>query len=558
MRSPRTASSRGLGIATLNALAELCWRRRPHPGVELLAGTDAFDATQFHASDRVVLVGAFIPFLKELKRRHQPYLVLEQNPDALKPEEMAFYRPADAAPEIVPLADVLLITGATLINDTLEDLLLLARPEARVTVLGPTVGMLPDAFLARGADILGSVRITAPDAFLDLLAEGGSAPHFLGHSAEKIVLAKKAVATARVAWTEKTVIPSQAGTHRSSNLASNGSRPSPNEAREAAMAERLGGGEWSFEVNEDWAKIPDEITLGDCAAVGVDSKDNVYAFNRGDHPVAVFDKDGNLLRTWGEGVFTRPHGVHVAPDDTIWLTDDGDHTVRHCTLDGKVLMTLGVPGKPAPFMSGEPFHRCTHTALSPQCDHVFVSDGYGNARIHRYSIDGKLEKSWGESGTDPGQFNIAHNICCDPQGWVYLADRENHRVQVFDGNGKYETQWNNLHRPNGMCLGPNGGHGTDPLCYIGEGGPAGEINKDWPNIGARVSIHTLKGKVVARLGKPHGGMLPGQFTSPHGIAVDSHGNIFVGELTGRSWSRFSKDPMPKKLRVIHKLAKVAA
>src|SRR5207302_721091 len=106
--------------------------------------------------------------------------------------------------------------------------------------------------------------------------------------------------------------------------------------REGAMAERLGSGEWTFEVNEDWAKIPDEIVLGDCAAVGVDSKDNVYAFNRGDHPIAVFDKDGNLLRTWGEGVFTRPHGVHVAPDDTIWLTDDGDHTVRHCTLDCRV------------------------------------------------------------------------------------------------------------------------------------------------------------------------------------------------------------------------------
>ena len=325
------------------------------------------------------------------------------------------------------------------------------------------------------------------------------------------------------------------------------------------MAERLGSGEWSFEVEENWAKIPDEIVLGDCAAVGVDSKDNVYAFNRGDHPIAVFDKDGNLLRTWGEGVFTRPHGVHVAPDDTIWLTDDGDHTVRHCTLDGRVLMTIGVPGKPAPFMSGEPFHRCTHTALSPNCDRLYISDGYGNARIHKYTIDGRREFSWGESGTDPGQFNIAHNICCDPEGWVYLADRENHRVQVFDGNGKWETTWHNLHRPNGMCLGTNHGHGHAPLCYIGEGGPAGDINKDWPNIGARVSIHTLKGEVLARLGKPHGGLGAGQFTSPHGIAVDSRGNIFVGELTTRSWSRFSKEPVPKtQLRVIHRLRKAAA
>jgi uncharacterized protein (DUF4213/DUF364 family) len=183
--------SRAVGIATLNALAELCWRRRPNPAVALLAGADAFDASEIREGDRVVLVGAFIPFLKALKRRHQPYLVLEQNPAALKAEEMPFYRPADLAPEVVPGADVLLISGATLLNDTLEDLLALAAPAARVTVLGPTVGMLPDAFLARGADILGTVRITRPDAFLDLLAEGGSAPHFLGQSAEKIVLARR-------------------------------------------------------------------------------------------------------------------------------------------------------------------------------------------------------------------------------------------------------------------------------------------------------------------------------------------------------------------------------
>jgi sugar lactone lactonase YvrE len=162
--------------------------------------------------------------------------------------------------------------------------------------------------------------------------------------------------------------------------------------------------------------------------------------------------------------------------------------------------------------------------------------------------------SWGEPGTDPGQFNVPHNICCDPDGWVYVADRENHRVQVFDGNGKFETQWNNLHRPNGMCMAA----GPDPLVYIGEGGPSGEINKDWPNIGPRVSIHTSKGKVLARLGKMHAGLNPGQFTSPHGMAVDGHGNIYVGELSARVWPRLSKEPAPKRLRVLHKLVKIAA
>ena len=111
------------------------------------------------------------------------------------------------------------------------------------------------------------------------------------------------------------------------------------------MTVQLGSGEYTFEVNENWAKVPEEITLGDCAAVGVDRQNRVYAFNRGEHPVAVFDAEGNLLRTWGEGVFRRPHGVHMGPDDTIHLTDDGDHTVRKCTLDGKVLMISRHPGR---------------------------------------------------------------------------------------------------------------------------------------------------------------------------------------------------------------------
>jgi len=185
---------RAVGIAALNALAELCWRRRPHPETELRLGVDAFDASEIRPGERVVVVGAFVPFLKELKRRGQPYLVLEQDPATLKPDEMPYFRPAERAPEVVPQADVLLITGSTLVNATLEDLMSLARPQARVTVVGPTVGLLPDAFLARGADILGSVRITEPDAFLDLLAEGGSGYHFFGRSAQKVALVRRPTA----------------------------------------------------------------------------------------------------------------------------------------------------------------------------------------------------------------------------------------------------------------------------------------------------------------------------------------------------------------------------
>jgi uncharacterized protein (DUF4213/DUF364 family) len=182
---------RAVGIAAMNALADTCWRRRPHPETELRYGIDAFDATEIHASDNVVVVGAFVPFLRELKRRRQPFLVLEQDPATLKPDELPFFRPPEQAATVVPEADVLLITGTTLINDTLEELLALAKPTARVTMVGPTVSLLPDAFLRRGADILGTVRITEPDAFLDVLAEGGSGYHFLGRTAQKVVLVRR-------------------------------------------------------------------------------------------------------------------------------------------------------------------------------------------------------------------------------------------------------------------------------------------------------------------------------------------------------------------------------
>ena len=314
----------------------------------------------------------------------------------------------------------------------------------------------------------------------------------------------------------------------------------------------LGTGAYRYEVVDQWAKLPPGREFNaDVAAVGVDAQDRVYAFNRGAHPMVVFDRDGNFLRSWGEGVFHRPHGVHMAADDTLWLTDDGDHTVRHCTLDGTVLLTIGIPGAPTPYMSGEPFHRCTHTALSPQGD-LYVSDGYGNARVHKFAPNGTRLLSWGEPGTDPGQFNIPHNICCDRNGWVYVADRENHRVQVFDGNGRYETQWTNMGRPSGLYL-ERGGQGR---FYIGEVGGAISVNFDVPNIGPRVSIYSAKGEMLARLGQRAAGLALGQFISPHGLAVDSRGDIYVGEVSFTNWGR--RGPIPPGLRSLQKLVRVSS
>ena len=308
----------------------------------------------------------------------------------------------------------------------------------------------------------------------------------------------------------------------------------------------LGSGEHRYRVVENWAKLPDGWNLTDVASVAVDSKDRIYVFNRGDHPMVVLDRDGNFITSWGEGLFNRAHGLHIDADDNLYCTDDGDHTVRKCTTDGKVLLTIGIPNKPAPFMSGEPFHRCTHTALSPKGE-IYVSDGYGNACVHKYTPDGKLMKTWGEPGTDPGQFNIVHNIATDADGWVYVADRENHRVQVFDGNGKYETQWNNLHRPCALyCCG-----GKQPNFIIGELGPGMPVNRKVPNLGPRLSIVDAKGKRIARLGGENGpGLEAGKFLAPHGIALDSKGDIYVGEVGVTDWkTSFPDTPMPPEVGV---------
>src|SRR5215475_5081938 len=317
----------------------------------------------------------------------------------------------------------------------------------------------------------------------------------------------------------------------------------------------VGSGVYTHEPVENWAKLPPGWSFKEIGGVGVDRHDNVFVFNRGEHPMIVFDCDGNFLRSFGEGMFPRAHGVFMPPDDTIWLTDDGDHTVRQCTLEGKVLLTLGISGKPAPFMSGEPFHRCTHTAMSPQGD-IYVSDGYGNSRVHKYAPNGKLLLSWGGPGTDPGEFNIAHNITCDADGWVYVADRENHRVQVFDGNGKYEAQWVNMHRPSGLYLMP----GKCPICFIGEIGPYLNFNREAPNLGPRVSVVDHQGKLLTRLGLiPGAGTKPGQFTSPHGLAVDSRGDLYVAEVAFTAWpSLFPDKPPQADLRSLQKLEKVPA
>jgi hypothetical protein len=316
----------------------------------------------------------------------------------------------------------------------------------------------------------------------------------------------------------------------------------------------LGSPPFQYELVPNWGELPYDFTRQDVAALAVDGDDRVYVFNRGEHPMMVLDSNGRFLRSWGERIFKRPHGLHIGRDGAVYCTDDGDHTVRKFSPEGRLLLEIGVPGKPAPFMSGRPFHRCTHTALSPGGD-IYVSDGYGNACIHRYSPDGRLLKSWGRSGSGAGEFYIPHNLHCDREGWLFIADRENHRIQVFDADGKFETQWGNLHRPCALCASNDGAR----RFYVGEAGPALRATLEFPNLGPRISILDGEGALIARLGDLPAGANVGRFIAPHGIAVDSRGDLYLGQVSFTGWPAIFPDiPCPAHLPTLHKLRPLIA
>lgn len=177
-----------LGIAALNALSTLCWDKVGTKGCELVKGVDAFDEVELTKGDKVVVVGALTPILKRLIKEEIDFRVLEMDSSTLKEHELPFYSPPSEADKYIPNADLLVITGVTLINNTLEGLLSLVKKGAKVIVTGPTASMLPDAFFKRGVTVLGGIIVTKPDEVLDVISEAGSGYHFFGKSAERLVI----------------------------------------------------------------------------------------------------------------------------------------------------------------------------------------------------------------------------------------------------------------------------------------------------------------------------------------------------------------------------------
>jgi len=297
--------------------------------------------------------------------------------------------------------------------------------------------------------------------------------------------------------------------------------------------------DFGYQADDHWAKLPDGWSWKEVAAVAADGHDRVFVFNRGEHPVMVFERDGTFLSSWGEGLFVRPHGIFIGPDESVYCTDDLDHTVRKFTPSGSLLLTLGNSGQASDTGAtstdfrtirhvGPPFHYPTNLALSPAGE-MYVSDGYGNARVHKFAADGRLLFSWGQPGSGPGQFRIPHGIVVGSDGTVYVADRENSRIQLFNCAGEYVAEWTDVARPCQIFI------DADGRLYVAElGFRAGMWSGTHPPspeaTGGRVSVFDRNGELLARWGGGRNPCAAGDFFAPHGIWVDSRGDVYVAEV----------------------------
>ena len=284
---------------------------------------------------------------------------------------------------------------------------------------------------------------------------------------------------------------------------------------------QLGTGKYTYELIRDFFKLPAGQTFGLVSRVAADAQDRVYVFQRKDPPVVVFDRDGKYLGAWGSGEVTDPHGLKIV-GDTVYTTDRIDSVAKSFTLDGKVKLALGTPGQHSD--TGEvtnwlaqraagPFNHPTEMLAHPNGD-IYVTDGYRNARVHRFSADGKLKASWGTPGHGPGQFHLPHSIAVDADANLLVADRANKRIQIFSPDGDFLGQWTGMGGPNDISRGQDGNF------YIAEQEDGGNP--------AYVTVRDGQGAVLAKMESRH----------VHGVGVDSHGDIYAGLTQDRGVDKF--------------------
>jgi len=284
-----------------------------------------------------------------------------------------------------------------------------------------------------------------------------------------------------------------------------------------------------YEPVPNWGKLPLGYSFGgDANAVAVDSQDQVFVFNRGNCPVVIFDPEGNFCGGWGQGEFDNPHSIRIDKDDNLYLVESRPgHVVQKRTREGELLFEIGTRGLPAERQSGQFFNAPTDIAVNERTGELFISDGYGNSRIHRFSPQGEHILSWGEVGGGPGQFYVPHSLTFIDDDRLVVCDRENFRLQVFTTDGQFIEQWHAF-RPSTVVFSPE-----DGLLFVGELGPAPGY-RDLPRLGRTIAVLDSEGQLVERVGSPFSGFSPNQFTAPHGMALDSRGDLYVAEVA-RTW-----------------------
>jgi DNA-binding beta-propeller fold protein YncE len=276
-----------------------------------------------------------------------------------------------------------------------------------------------------------------------------------------------------------------------------------------------------YHVVKDWGKLPEGWNFGECSGVAVDKSDNVWVFNRGPHPVVEFDKSGKMLRAWTEVPVKSSHGIRVDDAGNIWLIDVAGHKMLKMSPEGRVLMAIGGVGDaPGTQTTKDSFNRPTNVAFGKDGT-FFISDGYVNSRVVKYSKDGDFLKQWGEKGSGDGQFNLVHDAVIDKAGRLYIADRDNWRIQIFDQEGKFLGKWTNIGDPWTMEY-----VARENAIYMvdGQNDQLVRLNMD--------------GQITGVLGSH--GKTPGKFHFPHGVAVDSSGAIYIAEIRNWRVQKFEK------------------
>ena len=270
---------------------------------------------------------------------------------------------------------------------------------------------------------------------------------------------------------------------------------------------RVGSGAYTYETVDGWAKLPEHWSLGWIGGIATDRNGRVYCFCRGTHPMIVFDREGNVVDHWGEDLLNHAHGVFMDHRERLWLTDRYAQVVWVYDTAGRLQRRLGHP-----YFTDEAggfFNHPTNTYVKRDGT-IYVSDGYQAAHCHRFSPGGTPELTWGAPGAGPGQFDLPHGIWVLPDDRVLVADRENHRIQLFSPDGEYLDQWTGLASPMDFYVDAAAG-----VIYLAEGG-------------ARITLLDFEGKVITQWGERGEG--PGQYEAPHDIWVDDEGAIYVAEV----------------------------